>query len=95
MGGDPSGGTGGSTVQKFFSGGGDNSLNRSQDIGETFDITSQDSVLGRAMYNENIGGNINEDALKDIGEGWWTRWKTGQLSEEESAWVQNNFGQGR
>jgi hypothetical protein len=73
---------------------GGNSLERNslEEIGETFDITSEDSILGRAMLNENSG--IDEDALKGLGEGWWARWKSGKLSDEELEWVQNNFALG-
>ena len=59
------------------------------------DLTSKDSILGRAMYNENEGGQINEAALKEAGEGWWIKWKTGQLTDEEKAWVEENYGMGQ
>lgn len=109
LGGGSEGGSGGDFVQSLLNrSGGDvpissfnTGLNRSSnlednslEIGETFDITSEDSILGRAMLNENSQPAIDEDALKGLGEGWWAKYKSGKLSDEELGWVQNNFGLG-
>lgn len=93
LGGDSSGGTGGNFLNRMMGGGPPDMPPEFNSGGNvSSDITSKDSVLGRAMYNENKGGQIDEAALKEAGDGWWVRWKTGQLSEEEQAWVEENYG---
>jgi hypothetical protein len=49
-----------------------------------------DDFLGR--YNENASGLVNENSLKSLGEGWWMKWKSGQLTDEEAMQVIESGG---
>ena len=99
LGGESSGGYGGDFLNRMIGGGGSSSMppvfNPGGGGNVSSDPTSKDSILGRAMYNENEGSQINEAALKEAGEGWWIKWKSGQLTDEEKAWVEENYGMGR